>query len=522
MSRSRIARPALAAVAVAGLVGALSGTPAVRRRRSAGRGLRGQPGAVQREPEPGRRQGLRDRGARVGVQASSPLTNLDGSGYLRGDWANVVTQTGKPVSAKTGYVFNRHEDGFEQVMAYYWVTQAQRYLQSLGFGAGGANGLRPVNKESQDVRINQYGADNSFSWDKHDLLRFGKGGVDDAEDAEVIVHEYGHAVHDAQVPGYGTSLDAGSIGEAFGDYLAVSVGLWAAGQNSWPVKAPAACVMDWDATSYTSTVPHCLRRVDTNLTVAQRRNQVHFDGQIWSRALWDIRNGIDATPQGTVRDADRIIIEAQFAFDPGTSFAAAAQDTLDAAHKLYGSPVRRRHHQGVQGPRHPLTRPAAGAPAGRRSRVRAPSVEADQVAVQVDRVANSRVPKSDVSTPARDMGAARPAPASPEQRVDVGDLDPAARCAGEERLGTGPDRPLQRVAVPPFLVRGLPQVHDSVVPAQHGEAAVVVQHLEAEPVAVEGDSSGGVAYGEGRDRAAERHRWPLVPMDRAGHVSFSA
>ena len=380
-----------------------------------------------------------------------------------------------------------------------------------------------MNKESQDVRINQYGADNSFSWDKHDLLRFGKGGVDDAEDAEVIVHEYGHAVHDAQVPGYGTSLDAGSIGEAFGDYLAVSVGLAARARTAGRSRLPAACVMDWDATSYTSTVPHCLRRVDTNLTVAQRRNEVHFDGQIWSRALWDIRNGIDATPQGTVRDADRIIIEAQFAFDPGTSFAAAAQDTLDAAHTALRLPVRRHHHQGVQGPRHPLTHPTAGLD-GRRSRVREPRCGSRSGCRPGRRAANSRVPKSDASTPrARHLACSTSRScSSSEQRVDVGDLDPAAGRAGEERLGAGPDRPLQRVALPPFLVGGLPQVHDGVVPAQHGEAAVVVQHLEAEPVAVEGDGRGGVAHREGRDRAAERHGWPLVPMDRAGHVSFSA
>ncbi len=55
-----------------------------------------------------------------------------------------------------------------------------------------------MNEESQDLRINQWGADNSYSWDKHDVIRLGKGGVDDAEDAEVILHEYGHAVHDAQ------------------------------------------------------------------------------------------------------------------------------------------------------------------------------------------------------------------------------------------------------------------------------------------------------------------------------------
>jgi hypothetical protein len=334
VSRSRIARPALAVVAVAGLVGALSGTPA------AGAGApQGAVFAVNPVQSSGNQNLVDDKDSATAVPGSEyklvPLTNLDGSGYLRGDWANVVSETGKPVSEKTGYVFNRHDDGFEQVMAYYWVTRAQQYIQSLGFGST----LRAVNKRQQAVRIDQFGGDNSFyrNGTKKLTITLGKGGVDDAEDAEVVVHEYGHSVQDDQVPGFGSSLDAGSIGEAFGDYLAVSVGLWAAGQSGWPVNAPAACVMDWDATSYTSTAPHCLRRVDTNLTVAQRGNEVHYDGQIWSRALWDIRNGIDATPQGTVRDADRIIIEAQFAFDPATSFAAAAQDTLDAAHTLYGT-----------------------------------------------------------------------------------------------------------------------------------------------------------------------------------------
>ncbi len=119
------------------------------------------------------------------------------------------------------------------------------------------------------MKINQYGGDNSYQTDKPYRIRLGKGGVDDAEDAEVIVHEYGHAVHQSQVPGYGGSLDAGAIGESFGDYLAVTVGLAAAQQYGWPVKAEQACPMDWDATSYTDA-PHCIRRFDTNLTVADR------------------------------------------------------------------------------------------------------------------------------------------------------------------------------------------------------------------------------------------------------------
>ncbi len=259
------------------------------------------------------------------------LHDLDGSGHLSGRWANVRSETGNPAfSATNTFVFDRHDDQFEQVMGYFWATEAQRYLRGLGF-TGEPGQLREVNAESQDLRINQWGADNSFSWDKHDLIKLGKGGVDDAEDGEVIVHEYGHAVHDSQVPGFGSSLEAGSIGEGFSDYLAVTVGLHVAGQLGVPVLAPAACVADWDATSYTASAPHCLRRVDTDSTYADRVGRVHAGGQIWSRALWDIRSALGAST------ADRIIIEAQFDFAPDTSFTDAALATIATAQELAGN-----------------------------------------------------------------------------------------------------------------------------------------------------------------------------------------
>jgi len=180
--------------------------------------------------------------------------------------------------------------------------------------------------ESQDLRINTWGVDNSYSWDKHDVMRFGKGGVDDAEDAEVILHEYGHAIHDSQVVGFGSSLEAGSIGEAFGDYIAVTI------SNYYAPTPDAPCVADWDAVSYTSSVPHCLRRVDLNLHYPENvRGQVHADGRIWSRALWDIRQGLGRAK------ADTTIVEAQFAFAPDTSFAAAATTTVATAQRLYGA-----------------------------------------------------------------------------------------------------------------------------------------------------------------------------------------
>jgi hypothetical protein len=259
---------------------------------------------------------------------SVTLTNLDGSGYLVGDWANIRGEVGDPAfSATNTFTYDRHDDRFEQVMAYYWVTEAQKYIQSLGFGST----YRPINMESQDIRINQWGLDNSYSWDKHDVLRFGKGGVDDAEDAEVILHEYGHAMLDSQSTpfgSFGASLEAGSIHEGFGDYWAVTVSNVVA-----PTPDPA-CVADWDSVSYTTSEPHCLRRVDRDLHYPEDLlGSVHHDGQIWSRALWDIRQKLGHEV------ADTLILEAQFDFASDSTMPAAAQVTVATAERLYGKGV---------------------------------------------------------------------------------------------------------------------------------------------------------------------------------------
>jgi len=254
------------------------------------------------------------------------LTDLDGRGTLSGTYAKVISETGK-AAAGTSFIYTRDQDQFEQTMGYYWITRAQLYIQSLGFGST----LPPVNKRQQLLRINQFGGDNSFYREGTGKLTItlGKGGVDDAEDAEVIVHEYGHSVQDNQVPGFGSTPDAGAIGEAFGDYLAVTV------SQRFAPTADEPCVADWDSTSYTSTVPHCLRRVDGSKHYPEDLvGEVHADGEIWSRALWDIHNALGA------KLADTIIIRAQFGFTPGISMPAAAQKTIDTA-GLYSTSARK-------------------------------------------------------------------------------------------------------------------------------------------------------------------------------------
>jgi Zn-dependent metalloprotease len=190
-----------------------------------------------------------------------------------------------------------------------------------------------VNKESQDVRINQWGQDNSFETDHpKDELRFGKGGVDDAEDAEVILHEYGHAIHDGSGFVFG-SEEAGAISEGFGDYWAVDFSDIVAKRMGVPELEPLPCVMDWDATFYTSTVPHCLRRLDTNLHYpADLDGEVHDDGRIWSRALWDIHESVK-NPM-----ADTIILKGQIGFT-GKTMTDLANSTISTAQSLYGSSV---------------------------------------------------------------------------------------------------------------------------------------------------------------------------------------
>jgi hypothetical protein len=270
----------------------------------------------------------KDSDAAVPVAAyhSVALTDLDGSGFLRGRWAEIVSETGNPAYSPTNsFFYTRSQDEFEQVMGYFWITESQKYIQSLGFGTR----LRPVNMESQRLRINQWGLDNSFATTHKDEIRLGKGGVDDAEDGEVITHEYGHAIHFSQNFGFGG--EGGAISEGFGDYWAVTTTIVVRQKLGLPPLSDPACVADWDATSYDPTPPHCLRRVDSNVHYPEDLvGRVHADGRIWSRALWDIRNAI-----GNVR-ADTVILEGQFDF-PGTTMTDLANRTVAAARRLYGN-----------------------------------------------------------------------------------------------------------------------------------------------------------------------------------------
>ena len=151
------------------------------------------------------------------------------------------------------------------------------------------------------MRPNGFPDDNSY-FDGLSIV-LGSGGVDDAEDADIIWHEYGHTIQFDQ-----SRFAGGMLGEGFSD--------WWAAIMSMPVNGgyEEACVGDWNATSNRLTVPHCLRRIDSDLTMADQTGDVHHDGQIWSRALWDITQTLGQRPSGANRARGAVLLHAA---DPG-------------------------------------------------------------------------------------------------------------------------------------------------------------------------------------------------------------
>jgi len=246
------------------------------------------------------------------------LPRLDGSGFTRGTWADVTTRTtaARAMSATNDFLFSRNDPGFEQANTYYHLDRAQQRIQGLGFMS--------VNNRVQAATIDAQMQDNSFYSGQSKRLSFGTGGVDDAEDGEIVTHEYGHSIQDNQVPGFGGG-DEGAMGEGFGDYLAASFSVSLPADAGHPQLTDPACVGDWDGTFYSTTTPRCLRRVDSVKHYPEAEaGEVHDDGEMWSGGLWRLR----AQLGGEV--TDKLVLEAQFLLGTSSTFFAATQALLSA------------------------------------------------------------------------------------------------------------------------------------------------------------------------------------------------
>ena len=259
----------------------------------------------------------------VTLQGLDPCTN---SCKLTGEFVDLTLQKqGKRVpdadEPDRNYFYTRDDERFEQVVVYHTVDSIQRYFHALGFDddVGVTNGIRDF---PTFAHAHWYKQDQSYYSTADDAIHFGDGGVDDGEDADIIAHEYGHAVQHDQNSAWGGG-EMGAMGEGFGDYLAASY--FSADGNSAYQNSNAACVGEWDATSYDSGNPPCLRRIDGGKHYPEDLvGSVHADGEIWSAALWDIRGALGAVA------TDQLVLEHHFALPGSASMGTAALALLDA------------------------------------------------------------------------------------------------------------------------------------------------------------------------------------------------
>jgi subtilisin-like proprotein convertase family protein len=245
--------------------------------------------------------------------------------------------------AKPLDTLNRSQPEFEEVNAYFQIDRAQRYLQSLGYV--GARRLVDYSVPIDAHAAN--GTDNSYFIQSnppgHGTLYFGDGGTDDAEDSDIMLHEFMHAIHNWIAPGAlsaGSSSQAAAIAEGLGDY-------WSFSSTYEATRASGrdpACIADWDARcagdadSENCGYPagaDCLRRVDSTKTMADYKNASdpgteHLNGEIWSSALRDVFLAIGK------ETTDRVVLESLFGIPPAPSFHDMAQRMVEADRALRG------------------------------------------------------------------------------------------------------------------------------------------------------------------------------------------
>lgn len=262
------------------------------------------------------------------------LYRLNGSQEcLNGEWAKVKLGRKHKKVCKASFDWTnvtRSSGKFEALMAYFHVDRTQDYIQT-------DLGLANVNAEPQVLLPDAIPDDNSFYRPSVDTITYGTGGVDDAEDEDVIVHEYGHAIQDDQVPGFGSSFQAGALGEGFGDYMAASQT-----QHNGGSTEATRCIFDWDGVGgwgEPSPVP-CGRRADDNRTFSQAISgggnsgdycndaEIHCTGQAWATALTDIRSSLANENQRG--DFDKDLIASQFDYATNEKFEDAAEALIDA------------------------------------------------------------------------------------------------------------------------------------------------------------------------------------------------
>ncbi len=212
--------------------------------------------------------------------------------------------TVNPVTSLTpDFQFTRSQDGFEDVNAFYHINTYHDYVQNLGFN----------NIVNYPIWVDTHGmggSDNSnfSSAGSVPRLSFGEGGVDDAEDADVIIHEYGHAISYSAAPNTNNGLERPALDEGFGDYFAASYSK-SINEYNW------GNIFSWDGHNefWNGRIVNSSKHYPEDLD-----GNIYKDAEIWSSTLMQISDNIG-------REAiDEVLIEALYNFSSNMTMSDAA------------------------------------------------------------------------------------------------------------------------------------------------------------------------------------------------------
>jgi hypothetical protein len=183
------------------------------------------------------------------------------------------------VSHKDSLVVTRNTNIFKQEMALFHIHQYQMYIQSLGFSN--------LKRQLWVDPIGDFGENSRFEFStENPYILLGIGGIPDAEDADVITHEYSHAVAFYIAPNTIDGEERIGIDEGNADIMAV---LYSRKLSDYNWRK----VFNWDGNESWNGRNTLNTKNYLNDFVLQRYSL----GNIWSGAVTDIAEeiGIDTT-----------------------------------------------------------------------------------------------------------------------------------------------------------------------------------------------------------------------------------
>jgi len=247
------------------------------------------------------------------LQTVSFNTNFTGTKFtLENQHIKLVDFDGSttlPVESTTPqFFYDRSQNGFEDVNAFYHLQNYQRYIKSLGFNL--ANGVVWVDTHADGIGDNSYFTPNNTP----KRLYYGTGGVDDAEDADVVTHEYGHFLSDEAAPGSNVGNQRNSLDEAFGDYIAASYSRTFSNYKSeW--------VYNWDGHNefWNGRIVNSTKKFPADLTTS-----IYKNGEMWSTAMMNIHDEIGRSA------TDSLIFQTHYSYAANMAMDDAAYMLRDA------------------------------------------------------------------------------------------------------------------------------------------------------------------------------------------------